>query len=423
MVKKVKRYFDLRKKVRVLRLPRKDIEEMQLMKLKTIVEHAYATVPYYHDLFRANHFKPEDLRTLDDIKKIPLTSKQGLLSMDKRDITSSIFNRSDLEKATSSGSTGEPFSFYMDHRYVVSDNLDTLRSQIIHGFRLTDRVLSISGEREDLKWFKSPLNILFLRTARFSSFSNPQTILHFYRKFRPHILKGYITSMYAFALWLERNSIRLDHRPRVIFSSAETVHDFMREKVQRVFGSKVVDRYATVELGFAAAECASGAGYHVFEDTVLPEIIEIDGMKYFVGTNLDNFATPFIRYNTHDICESWPDDRETCSCGMTMKKIKAFLGRDNDFVKTPGGELIAPIDLIFLMRTCYPIVNRFRFVQPDIETLRLEVVLREETDGEAFHKLQERFRNMGRGLILQIHVVEDIPKDASGKIRIISSSV
>lgn len=423
MIKKAIRYFDLRKKIRVLRLPRKGIEEIQLMKLRTIVEHAYSTVPYYHDLFKANNFRPEYLKTLDDIKRIPLTSKRVLLSMDKRYITSRIFNGNALEKATSSGSTGEPFSFYMDQRYVVSDNLDNLRSQIIHGFRLIDKVLSISGELEDLKWFKSPMNVLFLRTARFSSFSNPRTILHFYRTFRPHILKGYITSIYAFALWLERNSINLDHRPRVIFSSAETVHDFMIEKVQRVFGSKVVDRYATVELGFAAAECPSGTGYHVFEDTVLPEFLEINGMKYFVGTNLDNFATPFIRYNTQDVCEPWPDDHETCSCGMTMKKIKAIRGRDNDFVKTPGGELIAPMDLIFLMRTCYPNVNRFRFFQPDLKTLRLEVVLREETDREVFHKLRERFRNMGQGLVLQVHVVKDIPKDKSGKMRIISSSV
>lgn len=422
MISKFRTYLEIRRKMRFMGLPRKEIEQIQLHKMKILVEHAYSTVPFYHELFGNHRFNPKDLKTLDDIKKIPIISKNDLLTLDETQITSSVFKKTDLCEAKSSGTTGEPFSFYMDKKYLASVGLESLRAQMLHGYRLTDKVLTISGEHEDLGWFKSPLQLLFLRDASFSSFSSPSRIVDFYIRFKPDIIKGFITSIYAFALWLEEKNIILEHKPKFIICSAETVHDFMREKISEVFQTKVIDRYATIELGVVAVECKFG-GYHIFEDSVLPEIVEINDMKYFVGTNLNSFATPFIRYNTFDICEPWSEDEEICPCGMNTRKLKGILGRDNDFIKTPEGKLIAPIDLIFFMRSYYPFVKKFRFVQDDINSLRLEVVLRKEDNARALCELHDRLKDIAKGLFFDINIVEDIPKDASGKMRIVYSTV
>jgi phenylacetate-CoA ligase len=423
VIGKIRNYIELKNRLRFLRLPRKRIEEIQFRKLKAIVEHAYTTVPYYHDLFKRHAFDPVDLKSPDDIKKIPVTSKEDLLALEKSRITSSLFPSRSLLEARSSGSTGEPFTFKIEKTYDISGNLDTLRAQMIHGYRLSDRVLRISGDYEDLQWLKSPINLLFLKSVSFSSFSRPGEIVDFYNRYRPDIMQGYVTSMYALALWLENKNIRLKHRPKFIVCSAETVHDYMREKVSDIFRTKVIDRYATIELGVVAIECPSGEGYHIFEDSVYPEIEEIGGRKYFIGTNLDSFATPFIRYHTHDICEPCADEDDLCSCGITTKKIGKIIGRDNDFIRTPGGVLLAPIDLIFLMRTCYPFVNKFRFVQEHERSVRLEIVLRESPDKKLFAELQDKFKDMAGGLALEIIAVEDIQKNESGKMRIISSAV
>ena len=423
MIGKIRNYIELKNRMRFLKLPRKRVEEIRFRKLKTIVEHAFTTVPYYHDLFKKHAFDPADLKTPDDIKRIPVTSKEDLLALGKSRITSSLFPSHSLIEARSSGSTGEPFSFNIEKAYDISGNLDTLRAQMVHGYSLSDRVLRVSGGYEDLKWLKSPLNLLFLKSASFSSFSRPEEVVDFYNRYRPDIMQGYITSMYALALWLENKNIRLKHRPKFIVCSAETVHDYMKDKVSGVFRTKVIDRYATIELGIVAIECPSGEGYHIFEDSVYPEIEEIDGRKYFIGTNLDCFATPFIRFHTHDICEAWPDENRTCSCGMTMKKIRTLIGRDNDFIKMPGGGLLSPIDLIHLARKTFAFVNKFRFVQDNPGAVRLEMVLRKEPEPDVMDEIQERFREMGRGLLLEIRIVEDIPKNKSGKLRIISSTV
>ncbi|WP_155319431.1 hypothetical protein [Desulfosarcina alkanivorans] len=81
----------------------------------------------------------------------------------------------------------------------------------------------------------------------------------------------------------------------------------MRDKVSEAFRARVIDRYATAELGVVADSCEQGGGHHIFEDSVYAEFPEVDGVTCFVGTNLDNYATPFIRYHTFDACKPWPD--------------------------------------------------------------------------------------------------------------------
>ena len=77
------------------------------------------------------------------------------------------FIMSELSEAKSSGTTGEPFSFYKNDEYLTVTGLDTLRAQMIHGFRLTDKVLRISGERDDLNWFLNLRSIPFFSEPRF----------------------------------------------------------------------------------------------------------------------------------------------------------------------------------------------------------------------------------------------------------------
>lgn len=125
MINKIRNYIELKSRMRFLTLPRKRVEEIQFRKLKTIVEHAYTTVPYYHDLFKKHVFNPVDLKTPNDIKNIPVTSKEDLLALEKSRITSSLFPSHSLMEAKSSGTTGEPFSFNIEKAYDAIAILET----------------------------------------------------------------------------------------------------------------------------------------------------------------------------------------------------------------------------------------------------------------------------------------------------------
>lgn len=423
MINMIKRYIELRRKINFLKYSPEEIEKIQLRKLRNLVKHAYLTVPYYRQILNNNNITPEDIRTLDDIKKIPITSKKDIARLSRNKITSTIFKESDLEVKRSSGSTGEPLSVYCDKNYQDIVAMVNIRSNMLHGFKLTDRTLKISHNRNKTERPRNPLGNIFLRRATISLFCSPQEILDFYQAYRPNVIRGYISSIYAFALWIESSSIGLQHKPKYVLCQAEMAHDFMKRKVSEVLNTRVIDRYATIELGIVADECEDEGGYHILEDGVLPEIITIGGRKYFVGTNLDNYATPFIRYNTLDICEEWPEQERRCSCGLSTKKIKRVVGRDNDFIKTPKGDLVAPIDLIFFMRKYYSFFKKFRFIQDDISILKLEVVLDKEVDEMILDQVKEDFKRVSQDLTLEIYELDHIPLDTSGKMRIIQSAL
>lgn len=423
MLKKIKTYLGVKKKINFLSLSREEIEKIQLMKLRNLISHAYNTVPYYNDLFKSHNLAPADIRTLDDLRKVPISSKKDFVNLDKVYITSNLFSKNELYLTKSSGSTGEPFFFYLDKNYKNTVKIDNYRSEMIHGLRLKYRILKLGGDLNITKPPKNSFDRLFLRRVVLSSFCPPESILKFYRKFKPNVIRGYISSIYAFALWLEENNIDLKPKPEFVLCSAEMAHDFMVRKVSEILKTRVIDRYATVELGIVADQCEDKGGYHVFEDSVFPELIKMDGKNYFIGTNLDNYATPFIRYNTFDICEANSKHGINCSCGANTKKIEKIFGRDNDYIKTPKGNLLSPIDLIFLTRRIYNFVKKFRFIQENIESLKLEIVLRKKMGEENLEGLIREFEFMSTGLRLEIQEVEDIEKDRSGKMRIICSNV
>lgn len=422
ILNKVTKAFALWNKFRFLKQSRREIEALQSKKLSALVAHAYATVPYWRKFFDKHRLKPADISSVRDLHKIPLTSKKNLVGLDRDQITSTHFDPKTLTPIKTSGSTGEPFVFFADPRYQRIVSLDTLRSKMRHGLRPMDRVLRIGGDVTDLTRPANPFEQMFFRVARLSSFTALEEILPVYERFKPHVVWSFISNLYTLCLWMETRDIRLSWKPRFLLCSMETVHDFMRRKVEDTFGAKIVDRYSTAELGVVADECQTHGGYHVYEDSVIGEIVEIGGLPYFVGTNLDNYATPFIRYNTRDVCRPWPEAQSACACGLTTNKIQVIIGRDNDFLKGPDGQKIPPATLIYLMRKHYHAIGKFRFVQNSPETLRVTITMKYKDAPLDFADLAENIRRVTGGLAADIHLADDIAPDPGGKLRIIQYS-
>ncbi|MFO7570228.1 MAG: hypothetical protein R6W75_10565 [Smithellaceae bacterium] len=423
MLNKATKAFLLWNKFRFLKRSRKDIEALQSRKLRALVAHAYATVPYWRDFFCAHHLKPDDIVSVKDLRRIPLTSKKDLVGLARERITSDAFDPNTLTLIKTSGTTGEPFSFFADPLYQRVVSLDTLRSKMRHGLRPGDRILRIGGDETDIGRPARPFDQMFFRMARLPSKTAPAEIFRFYQAFRPHVVWSFISGLHALSLWMESQNVRPVWKPRFMICSAEVVHDFAREKVEDTFGANVVDRYSTAELGVIADECRTGSGYHLYEDSVIVEIVQAGGLPYLVGTNLDNYATPFIRYNTRDVCHPQQENRARCTCGLTTHKIQNIVGRDNDFLKSPEGRDIAPTALIYVMRPYYHAIAKFRFIQDSPESVQLVVVPRDTEALPILTKLADDVRQATCGLKPEIIRADHINPDPSGKLRIIQYCV
>ena len=253
MLDKIVKAVALWKKLRFVKRSRHAIEAVQSAKLRKLVSHSYKTVPYYHDLFSRHRLKPDDIQTIQDLKKIPITTKKDMLESGPQRFTSDAYDIRKLKQIKTSGSSGEPFSFYTADGNGSHSEMDAIRTYMLHGLIPTDRVLKFGGEDTSIVPPQKLLSRLFFRRAALSSFCEYQVAFDFYNAYKPAVIRGFISNLYAFCLWLEENGLILDHHPRFIMCSAELVHGYMREKVETIFGARIFDLYATAELGFIAS--------------------------------------------------------------------------------------------------------------------------------------------------------------------------
>jgi phenylacetate-CoA ligase len=133
-----------------------------------------------------------------------------------------------------------------------------------------------------------------------------------------------------------------------------------------------------------------------------------------IVTNLWNFDTPFIRYDSQDLLEF---SGEKCSCGRNLLPIKRILGRDNDVLETPNGKrIIVHIFTIFFSKM--PSVKQFQFIQEDEKTVNGKLIVHETFTNEDFSKVTEHCKQVfDDSMSVNIELVDSIPTTKNGKRR------
>ena len=175
------------------------------------------------------------------------------------------------------------------------------------------------------------------------------------RRFQPAMIHGYPSSIYLIAHYLVENNIS-DIRPKAVFTASETLLDFQRKIIEEAFGCKVFSWYGNTEMVAHATECELG-GMHV---QLLHSVMEITDEKgnpvgegvegIMIGTGLDNWAMPLIRYKVGDVAV--PALRR-CSCGRGYPLVEKIVGRVEDYVVTPEGRYVGRLDHVLSLLQRY----------------------------------------------------------------------
>jgi len=317
------------------------IREYQLERLKKLLDHAWCNVPYYRDLFRKEGLVPADIRTLEDLAKLPVLSKRNL-QKSLKELVDERVDVSGLAVNSTGGSTGMPLNFYQDDEYVLWSDAARLRAwRYMVGGTEADLEAVLWGAIRDVGkglTLKQVLRgVLRERSLMLNTFDLDEAMLKqylgYYNLFAPPILRGYASSLYYLARYLESHRIEVK-KPRAVISSTEVLHPRMREAIERVFGCRVFDSYGCREISQIATECPEHAGLHVvFEN----QYLELDGNEIVI-TNLNNYLMPFIRYKVGDLASAL--DLSPCACGRFSPRLVSLVGRDNDNVELPGGKVI-----------------------------------------------------------------------------------
>lgn len=408
-----------------------ELEKLQNRKLRAVVKHAYENVPYYHELFNSAKLKPEDIKTKEDLVKIPITTKQVLQRLSISERVAKGVNINKCIKCRTSGSTGEPLDVFLNKREL---SYRVAMQTRVYGLNLTEKKVNIldrthlppkGSPATIFRKLKQCLNHLGLwRRYYFSLFEEPGELVSKLLEIKPDVIETQPSTLKLISEFVRENNIT-GISPKSIFTRAELLSREDRKQIETVFGTRLTDLYGIIEFGIVAWECDRHQGYHINSDIVLVEAIKNNQQVYgeegkMVCTDLINYTMPLIRYAVEDIVIL---SKEKHNCGSNFPLIRLIEGRSNDFVTLPSGKILPPILLIITLEKIEGI-SQFKLVQENINVFDVQIVkgqnFKETTIEEVKRLLTEILNRKTR---INVNIVSEIPREKSGKVRPIVSKI
>jgi len=408
-----------------------EIRRYQEKKLAPIIRQAFDNVPVYRRLFALAGIIPEDIRTIDDLKKLPRTRKEDLRNKGGEFLADNA-GRYDPRIYATSGTAGAPTKLWLDREARALEFVYYWRHWKWAGYKLGNRFAElgsyffISANRSDLLTVEQPyLGRLMINSARIGpgTAKNLEAVLI---KWQAEYIKGTASALYYFARSFRETGVDNIHF-RAAFSTGEVLTPFFRKEIETVFGCRVLDSYGHMEGTVAISECPEG-GYHINDDYGILELVDKrkdeEGRIFagIVGTSLYNMAMPLLRYEVGDEVELFTEDKG-CPCGRQFPLVKAIHGRGEDVIQTPAGYYVTSLYVLPEM----VVGPRFiQFIQDKIDEIRVLIVPGPGWTDEEKSKLVSMLANMvGEGVSIRIQEVfrEELETGPSGKFRTVISRI
>ncbi len=410
------KYFHMLRLMRNEKRPLAELRNIQNEKLRRLIDHAYHHVPFYRERFKKINLHPDDIRTIDDLQKIPVIDKDDFHQSENSDlIDKKIKNIDQLITLHTSGSSGKTLHFFADHGYNQIRKAQFLRPYLTNGNGLFDRVLWFRATPRSKQPFHERLG--FLKTYQLDAGMDPLIQIKSIQTLKPAMMRGYGSTFHLMASKILEENISVPP-PRIIFTDSELLSTASRRKIEKAFQTRVIDVYGTFETENVAYECHKHEGYHMAIDCVIMEFLKEGNpvkpgeVGEIVFTVLDNYTFPFIRYNIHDLA-AYTD--RPCSCGRTFPLMKIIAGRMYDYAKKSDGTKISSTPLTSHMWFLGKYIHEFQVIQEDIDQFSVLIVPTKFYSDKAAKKVEKGiYKNFPKAKI-KIHLVDQIKREASGK--------
>lgn len=405
----------------------------QNKELKKIVNYAYGYVPFYNRLFKKSGIKPRDIRTLEDLNKLPIIRKDEIIKNSDA-VISKKFDVNNLQVRATSGSTGQPLRVFMSNKEDEFRKAKHLRANISCGQRPKDRWVTITSPTHFSEVTKTQQLLGIYTPVFISVFDDIDTQISNIEKMKPDILDGYSSSLLLLAREIKRRDIETI-KPRIIIGGAELIADSSRQFIEEAFDAPFYDQYGTIEMERMAWQCCAKLGYHIDADAMIVQFVDKNGEEVSEGesgeivcTSLFSYAMPFIRYAVGDI--GTPSD-EVCSCGRKLPLMKVIEGRKDSILVLPDGRLLSPRAFTITMNMFKLIrhIEQFQIVQKkrDFFEIRLKkkdkAVDEKGLETELTAHLRKMLSLEAHEVTFEMRFIEDFNLDKSGKFKIVISEM
>ncbi|MES9825012.1 MAG: hypothetical protein ABW127_11335 [Candidatus Thiodiazotropha endolucinida] len=389
----------------------------QLNALKKITQHAGQHIPHWRETFTRCGFDPNGITSIDDLKCLPLLTKQEV-NANRKSFLSEIANHWALTKGTTSGTTGTPGVFYRDMHSVVLENamIWHVRQQagMIPGERMSwirgDMFLSPDQHKPPF-WMKNyGTNMLFVSSYHLIPEYREQ-ILNAMEHYGADCAYAYPSAAYTIARWCQELGRRLPFNN--LNTSSETVLDEHRETIASVLNGHWIDHYGQAERVCFFANF-DGGEFLEYSEYGVTELLPLDDGRFeVVASNLHNMAMPLFRYRTGDVVE------KRVESGDSRPKIIGLMGRKDDFVKLPDNRLIGRLGSVFKGLEA---IEEAQIYQAANGAITLRIVPGQSYGPGMEERLMKNARErIGHDITIEVQRMDAIPRTKNGKLKFIVS--
>lgn len=378
------------------------LHTFQQERLRRLIAYAAQEVPFYREWIQTHDLNPDTI-TLD---QLPIVSK-GIMRNEGIDrFTAEHFPVKQRITSRSSGSTGEPFSFYISKEANSVNTAAKLRTWYMVGYRLGDRYMKIANGARHGKLKKLQDTINSCLYVPFYSMSDDvlKSILDKIERSHPTIIRSYPIPLYLLAQY--RNShAGYTFSPHHIMTTGSTLPIAYRTEIEKAFGCDIIDSYSC-EGTANCYETPAHDGYHITQYYGIIEVLDDDnkpvtnGIGRVVSTDLWNYAHPFLRYDTQDLVE------------VRDGKIQRIMGRECESYINSNGQRYTVHNFVGFFqednRPTQQSVTAYQVVKRKDGSITFRLMVNEQYTSDIEHYIIG-FWQQQLGVPVSVELVDDIP--------------
>jgi len=390
------------------------IENHQFQKLRKLLIESGNNVPYYKNLFDKIEFIPErDFLSLDDIKKIPILTKEQIRKDPKNFIN--IKSKFYITLKTS-GSTGNPFKAKIGYSHWIIEQAVIWRQwkSFNYNFRDSIAILRSFAPKENEPLIK----VDYLRNFIFYSpyHLNDKNMEVYYRDMlsrRIKFLRGYPSSIKLFTDYCKRKNYKL-HSLKGILLASETLNRKDKNFIKDYFQVPVINHYGLAECIVMIGNIDNDNYLYNYDDYGYIEILQNNIHNRIIGTNLNNFTMPLIRYDTGDYVDTISSGVKKDS-KINLKKISSILGRSNDEII--AGDKKIPLINIYTTFSGYEKIVKYQIIQQKRDLIKIIVMCNEIDQNEISNDIyKDMYFLKNDNIKIDIEFSQNFKRLSEGKI-------
>ena len=410
-----------------------ELRQLEGRKLKALLDHAVAQVPYYRQIVKERAIVLSTASARESLSQFPILTKEAIRA-ETGSMVSADLDGNRIDSNSTSGSSGSPLSFFTDRRSKAFRKATVIRNREWLGIRLGDPVAHLWGspiDQQRAASLRGNLHSWLTRESMLDAYQLSDSDLVTYARTlarkRVRLLVGYPSVLVRFAAFCRDEGYRFPTL-RAVISSAETLYPHQSQAIQEDLGVPVYNRYGCREVGDIAHEIPGCDGLVVNSDRIVVEVLDEEGnacppgtQGEIVVTDLDNYGMPLIRYRIGDL-GIW-QDAELSRARMAFPILESVDGRSLDVVVAPNGNRLGGTFWTILLRT-RPGIDMFQVVQNESDNITIRVVPDqngENIDEDYFRT--EIAKKCGENLDVSFKYERNIEAESNGKYRVVISSI